>query len=181
MLTNHPTSLLLSPVVLPLLPAVLSSVEDNPSSFARSRACFEEIVDWTRDDEAAGLTHGELEERLTVKGRELLRTLLQDHLDLRAHRETRLEKVVGADGVARNNVEDGHGRALRSVFGTVAVTRLAYRRKGHANLHPADLALNLPPERHSPGLRRLAAVEAVGGSFEEVRSAIERSTGERLG
>ena len=73
-----------------------------------------------------GLTHGELEEHLTVKGREVLRTLLQDHLDLRAQREPHLESVVGADGVARNSVEEGHDRGLRSVFGMVTVSRLAY-------------------------------------------------------
>jgi len=162
-------------------PATLSSAEDDLSLFVRSRACFEEVVCWARGEEAAGLTHGELEARLEVKGREVFRTLLQDHLDLRAQRETRLERVVGTDGVVRNSVEDGHGRGLRSVFGLVTVTRLAYRQKGHANLHPADMALNLPLERHSHGLRRLAAVEAAGGSFEEVRSSIERSTGERLG
>lgn len=162
-------------------PAALSAPEDLLSSFAASRACFEELVGWARDEEAAGLTHGELEERLTVKGRELLRRLLQDHLDLRAQREVRVEKVVGADEVVRSSVEDGHGRGLRSVFGLVTVTRLAYRRKGQPNLHPADMALNLPLERHSHGLRRLAAVEAAGGSFEEVREGIERSTGERLG
>src|SRR5437879_3609984 len=101
-----------------------------------------ELVGWARGEEAAGLTHGELEARLEAKGRNLLRTLLQDHVDLRAQREPRLERVIGADGVARNSVEDGHGRALRSVFGMVTVSRLAYRRKGHANLHPADTALN---------------------------------------
>ena len=52
---------------------------------------------------------------------------------------------------------------------------------GHANLHPADTTLNLPPERHSHGLRWLAAVEIAGGSFEEVRESIERSTGVGLG
>jgi len=162
-------------------PATLFSAEDDSSLFVRSRACFEEVVCWARGEEAAGLTHGELEARLEVKSREVFRTLFQDHLDLRAQRETRLERVVGADGVVRNSVEDGHDRGLRSVFGLVTVTRLAYRQKGHANLHPADMALNLPLERHSHGLRRLAAVEAAGGSFEEVRSSIERSTGERLG
>ena len=41
-------------------------------------------------------------------------------------------------------VETGHTRALTTVFGEVTVTRLAYRRRGHANLYPADAALNLP-------------------------------------
>ncbi len=169
--------------MLTILPAstIPSSVEDSPSAFTQSRACFEELVAWTEGEEATGLTHGELEEHLEVKGRELLRRLLQDHVDLRAQREPRLERVIGADGVARSSVEEGHGRGLRSVFGMVTVSRLAYRRKGHANLHPADTALNLPPERHSHGLRRLTAVGVARGSFEEVRESIERTTGEALG
>ncbi len=168
--------------MLTILPASAapSSAEDSPSVFSQSRACFEELVGWARGEEAARLSHGEFEASLQVKGREVLRTMFQDHLDLRAQRERRQE-VIGADGVARNSVEDGHRRALRSVFGVVTVTRLAYRQKGHANLHPADTALNLPLERHSHGLRRLAAMEAARGSFEEVRESIERSTGERLG
>jgi hypothetical protein len=40
--------------------------------------------------------HDELEEWLEVEGRELLRQMPQDHLDLRARRELRLVKVVGS-------------------------------------------------------------------------------------
>jgi len=46
--------------------------------------------------------------------------------------------VVGADGVARCSVEAGHERGLLTVFGKVEVTRLAYRRRGHLNLHPTE-------------------------------------------
>jgi Uncharacterized protein conserved in bacteria (DUF2263) len=67
----------------------------------------------------------------------------------RAKREPRLEAVVGADGVARRGVEAGHERGLLTVFGKVEVSRLAYRRRGHANLHPADSDLNLPVEAGS--------------------------------
>jgi hypothetical protein len=41
--------------------------------------------------------------------------------------------------------------------------------------------LNLPEEKHSHGLRRLAAVEAARGSFDEAAGAVERATGDRLG
>jgi len=78
-------------------------------------------------------------------------------------------------------VETGHRRRLTSVFGEVAVDRLAYRRRGHHNLHPADAVLNLPVERHSHGLRRLAAIEATRGSFEATVAALERATGQRIG
>jgi hypothetical protein len=75
----------------------------------------------------------------------------------------------------------GHVRGLATRFGQVSVTRIAYRARGRANLHPADAALNLPVEKHSHGLRRLAAIEAARGSYADTASAIERATGVRLG
>ncbi|HKA09530.1 MAG TPA: hypothetical protein VKI99_03585 [Candidatus Dormibacteraeota bacterium] len=131
--------------------------------------------------EAGQLAHGEPEERLEVKSRELFRQMFQDHLDLRAQQELRLEAVVAADGVARRGVEADHERGLLTVFGKVEVTRVAYRRRGHAKLHPTDAELNLPLELHSHGLRRLAVVEGTRGSFDNVREAILRSPGQRLG
>ncbi len=61
------------------------------------------------------------------------------------------------------------------------MTRKAYRKRGLANLHPADAALNLPVEKHSHGLRRLAAIESSRGSFDAAVDAIERGTGQHLG
>lgn len=145
--------------------------------FARSRDRFEEVVRFLEGGGSAGLTHAELEDRLDTEGRELLRLLFQDHLDLRSHREEPLDDVVGADGVVRRYNEAGHARPLETVFGPVTVTRRAYRSKGQANLHPADGALNLPRERYSHGLRRLSAIEASRGSFEEAIEAVERASG----
>ena len=47
-------------------------------AFGESRKCFGELEDWMASEEAAGLQHGELEEQLGVRGRELLRQLFQD-------------------------------------------------------------------------------------------------------
>jgi hypothetical protein len=148
--------------------------------FAASHAQFESILRFVDSDEAAGLSHGELEETLEVEGRALIRQLLQDHLDLRASKEPRLD-VVDADGVRHGSVERDHKRSLATLFGEVTVARQAYRHRGRANLHPADGALNLPPEKYSHGLRKLAAVEASRGSYEDALAAVERRTGERVG
>jgi hypothetical protein len=150
------------------------------AGFAASRELFESLIGFLDGTDAAGLSHAELEERLDVQGRELLRCLLDDHLALRALREQRLEQVVGDEGTARTRVEPGHVRSLETVFGTVSVERLAYRAPGVGNLHPADAALNLPIERHSHGLRKLAALESPRGSFDGAIDAIERRTGVRL-
>ena len=150
-------------------------------TFDQARAGFEELLGWLQGSGAAGLSHAELEEQLERRGRDLLRQLLQGQLDLRALREQRAEQVADADGIRHGAVEAGHTRPLTSIFGAVSVTRLAYRRRGHANLYPADAALNLPAERHSHGLRRLAAVEASRGSFEEAAAALGRATGASIG
>jgi len=148
--------------------------------FTASRERFEEVLAFLDGAQAAAASHGELEDRLQVQSRELFRQLYQDHLDLRAQRETPVA-VLGADGIARSRVETDHTRALSTVFGQVQVRRIAYRTPGRPNLHPADAALNLPAERHSHGLRRLAAVETTRGSFDDAVTGIEQATGQRLG
>ena len=149
-------------------------------AFGGSRVCFEEVIGWLEGTDAASVTHGELEDDLDRRGRELLRRLLQDHMDLRAHREKRVP-VVDTDGVNHASVEVGHQRTLATIFGPVSVERLAYRHRDRANLHPADGWLNLPEERHSHGLRRLAAIESTRGSFDDAVEAIERGTGVSVG
>nr|WP_194894417.1 ISKra4 family transposase [Catenulispora pinisilvae] len=127
-------------------------------------------------------SHDELEDWLAGAGRELMRSLLQDHLDLRAVREVRRDDVVGCgEDRPRSRVESGHERGLTTVFGAVRVRRLAYRALAASNLCPADVGLNLPEREHSHGLRRLAAIEATRGSFEQAQAAICRATGVTVG
>jgi hypothetical protein len=149
--------------------------------FGRSRGRLEEIVGWLGGTDAAVLEHGELEVQLQTVGRELLCCLFQDHLDLRAGREQRLDGVADGDGVKRRAVERDHRRPLASVFGEVTVSRLAYRQRGEENLYIADGALNLPVERASHGVRRMVAVEAAAGSFEHATGQARERTGLTLG
>ncbi len=157
------------------------SAASTPGHFGASRQCAEEIIGWLEGPEGAALAHAEVEDQLDARGRELLRKMLQDHLSLRALEEVRVTEVTDSDGVVHGAVEASHRRPLATIFGTVDVERLAYRHRGHPNLHPADALLNLPTERHSHGLRRLAAVEASRGSFEEAAAALERATGQHVG
>ncbi|MCA1698342.1 MAG: ISKra4 family transposase [Actinobacteria bacterium] len=166
-----------------VLPGALELERDvlrasQTDAFACSRERFEDTVTWLDGQDAAGLAHGELEARLELDARELYRLLLQDHLDLRAQREIRIEQVACADRVRRGCVEAGHRRRLATVFGEVGVSRIAYRARGRENLCPADALLNLPVEKHSHGLRRLAAIESARGSYDDTVAAIERATGQ---
>jgi hypothetical protein len=151
------------------------------AAFARSRELFAQMEEWLADPQAAGLEHAALEEQLEARGREMLRRLFQDHLDLRAAREQRREQVTGPDGIARTRAEPGHSRSLSTVFGPVEVSRIAYRAPGAGNVHPADAELNLPPGKHSHGLRRLVASAARRGSFGQGCADVVRQTGSKLG
>lgn len=158
-----------------------SQASELSEDFAASDVLYGGIVDFLGGAQAASLTHEELEARLEVDGRALLRQLYQDHLDLRSGCEQRASSVVDVEGLHHSAVEPGHCRALETIFGEVRITRLAYRAKGAENLYPADASLNLPEERHSHGLRARCAVEATRGSYEEAKAAVERATGVGLG
>ncbi|MGD0935763.1 MAG: ISKra4 family transposase [Streptosporangiaceae bacterium] len=157
------------------------AAEPAGGAFAQSRAYYGELEQWLSGEEAGQLRHADLEEQLQDRGRELLRRLHQDHLDLLAAREQRRDGVTGADGIARTRAEKGHGRAMATVFGQVTVTRIAYRAPGAANAHLLDEALNLPAEKQSHGLRKLTAIESARGSFGDAAAAITRATGVRMG
>ncbi|MET9520332.1 ISKra4 family transposase [Streptomyces sp. NPDC002994] len=154
--------------------------------FARSVSAFEALTATLSGHGAGDWKHAELEEHLEAVGRELLRQLLQDHLDLRAHREEvhvreSAAPVVGPDGVERPWRERGHERWLSCLVGHVRVRRIAHRGPGLSNVHPADARLSLPAGRHSLGLQRLAVTEAVRGSYDQAVDAVRRRCGHVIG
>ena len=149
-------------------------------AFTGAREQFAETEEWLAG-EAPGLQHAELEEQLEARGRELVRRLFQGHLDLLAAREERRGDAAGEDGVVRTRAERGRTRPLVTKFGQVSVSRIAYRSPGRPNVHPLDAVLNLPEEKHSHGLRKMAAIEAARGSMEAAGAAITRATGVTIG
>ena len=80
------------------------------------------ITDHLRSEMAGDKTHSAIEAYLETDGRELLRLLVQDHLD---HQSAgRLADVVcGADGVVRSPKRDHMETGYQSVFGAVRVAR----------------------------------------------------------
>ena len=125
--------------------------------------------------EALQMSESDLERELHRRGQELIRKLLQGHLDQRSPGEA-AGPVEGADGVERSE-RRVHERRLETTFGTVQVERLGYARAGHDSLHPLDAALNLPVERYSLEVRRRVAEAAASRSFDEALFELSRHTG----
>ncbi|MEU9190752.1 ISKra4 family transposase [Streptomyces sp. NPDC048484] len=135
-------------------------------------------------DATREMTHDEVEAFLESRGRELLRLLRQGHLDVRARAEREEERNVmvrGADGRLRPYRETGHRRLLACLFGTVTVERCTWRAKGPAGVRPADAVLSLPAGRQSAHLTHRVVLEAVRGSYDQAKAALDRGCGKVVG
>ncbi|RPE26674.1 hypothetical protein EDD90_10969 [Streptomyces sp. Ag109_O5-1] len=160
---------------------------DAIDPFAAAARAFDRLTGVLAASESTALPHHGLEDLIEARGRELLRLLFQAHLELRERRERdhvrqgEREVVRGADGKVRPHREPGHCRRLACVFGTVTVTRTAWRGRSMSNVCPLDASLSLPAGLHSHGLRQLAVTEAVRGSYDQAKEAIDRRCGKVLG
>jgi len=138
---------------------------------------FRDVVTHLCSESSQQLDHGEIEEFLETEGRELLRRLLQGHLDYRAANETIWESLEGHDGIMRSHHRQGCQTHLETLFGDVTVTRHAYSAPGKASLFALDAKLNLPPDKYSDGLRRRLAQDVALMSFDEATEHICQTTG----
>ncbi len=161
------------------LEAIMGAVvrlESQQDVFSASEDAFSGLVGTLRSPQTAEMSHDELERLLQRKGNELLRQLFQAHLELRALKEKQKPRIVGADGVPREDVR-GRVRHLMTVFGEVEVNRKLYGASSVDSLAPLDAQLNLPIESFSLEVRRRAAKEVVRGSMEDAVEAICETTG----
>lgn len=143
--------------------------------FQAATECFDALRRFMGSKGALSLIHSDLEREVAVRGREVMRLLIQDHLDLRARLECPTP-VTGEDGILRTLMRDTH-RPLVSIFGEVAVWRVGAHARNHDSRFPLDAELNLPEQRQSHGVRERVAEEVAKGSFDEAVESIAKTTG----
>ncbi len=153
----------------------LAMLSTRERFYERSRQEFEDIVSGLDSKEALSMTHSELERELEKKGRELMRKLLQEHLESRGPGKS-AQPVRSADGVDRSHIRL-QGRKLETIFGAVSIERAGYGQGGSRSLHPLDAELNLPEKKYSLELKRRVAEESAKGSYDETLETIAKSTG----
>jgi hypothetical protein len=156
-------------------------ISRGAEEFTAAREQFAVMIDRLQLAASLGMEHGEVEGLISREGTELMRRLLQGHLDVRAAAETREAGVRGADGVIRSHVREGCRRRLMTLFGEVGVKRCGYSApEEEGSLFPLDGVLNLPKDSYSHGLRERLAFEVVRGSFDQAVRAVETTTGGRV-
>jgi hypothetical protein len=145
--------------------------------FAAADTAYDNLKRSLVSAELSLLEHSDIEEQIAEKGLEILRSLFQVHVDLRAQDEVRRECVTGSDGIERNHLREGCKRNLETLFGGITVTRVGYSQRKASTLFPLDAALNLPEDMYSHGLRKRGAKESARGSFDAAVETIEETTG----
>lgn len=158
-------------MLLPIEPALHSLDSDD---FDLSRAQFEQLVGRLTGLQTRHAAHGDVEDVLWTEGNELLRRLMQAHLDVRSRAQERTP-VLGADGLLRNHFNET-SRNLDTRFGRVEVNRLSVGQREIGSIFPLDAELNLPPEVYSHGVQLRIVEEVARGSFADAVEAVSATT-----
>jgi hypothetical protein len=177
------------------LPHADSTAADPTVNFSQARFAFRQLQTWLTSDETASVSEAQVEEQLNLRGRELLRLLLQAHLRQRGTGDvgpallvfpaptpaaTPDEPSAGLCGGVRHGEKRLHERTLHTILGAVTVERTAYAAAGQASVHPLDEQLQLPARSFSYPLQERLVRHAVQGPFDEAVTDVEQDTGVRL-
>lgn len=117
----------------------------------------------------------DLESLIEVDGREVLRCLLEEHIQLRGPGDVGAA-VEGTDGVERTH-QRVRAISIKTIFGAVEVERKVYSAPGAAGLAPKEAALNLPAKSYSHALSERLTREVAKGSFETAVKSVKAQTG----
>jgi hypothetical protein len=157
---------------------------DSQVARALARHQFDSLERWLCSEEVGvmGLRGVEVGEEL--RGRELLRLLLQAHVECRGDGDVGAAiEVLGCGnphGVELYTHKRMHLRSIVTIFGEVCVRRLGYGMPGEPSIHPLDERLQLPARRYSYEIQRRLVKRAVQGPFDEAVDALYEATGLRV-
>ncbi len=156
-------------------PPAMTSYPD--SAFASSHQHFDTLIGHLTGEKTEHLDAAAIEAFLDSEGRDLMRVLLQDHLNLRASREeATIQPMRAADGERRTETRPAT-RTLGTLFGEVDINRIRLVKRGTTGgLLPLDAHLNLPSGKYSFGVARRLAFEVAQASYTTAIENIRRTT-----
>ena len=148
---------------------------DNNDQFFDAKNLLDGLIDALRTQRWLHAEHGDVEQLIHKDGFELMRLLLQGHLDERARQEPDF------DSVRQGTQEHTHkrknrSRQLNTLFGKVKVRRKSYSVGGVDSIFPQDAELNLAVDHYSDGLGRQTAFAVSEQSFDKAAESIARNT-----
>ena len=148
---------------------------ETEDAFTSAEENFFQLKDLLSSSQTHKMRLSEVETMINSEGRELLRLLLQGHVDERGLCEIG-DSITGSDGIVRTHKRI-RNREIKTLFGPIKIKRIGYGCRGENSLFPKDGLLNLPKNSYSFCVQKLVVEEAIRGSFEEGLESIERMLG----
>ena len=181
----------------------LTQADSTPAqptvNFSQARFAFRLVETWLTSEEANLASEAQVEEQLELRGREVLRLLLQAHIRQRGSGEVGPALRVFSppppaatpnqstnptperlDGGVLHSEKRLHQRTLHTILGEVVVERTAYVAAGEASIHPLDEQLHLPQRSFSYPLQGCLVRQAVQGPFDEAVANVAKATGVKV-
>jgi hypothetical protein len=147
--------------------------------YLSARQQMDHLIGQLRAPKTQRMTESEVENLIETEGRELLRRLLQAHL------EDRGPGKVAEPVIDKDEREHTHQRAesckIKSIFGGVKLERQGYSGRGIGTLRPLDAELNLPQKLYSHTLQRRIALTVADKSFDGAVKTIREMNGISIG
>ncbi len=148
-----------------------------------ARNAFANLEHWLYSHTSATHKLHTIEVEQERRGREVLRLMLQAHIDSRGDGCVGDGLVVSPLGSSEEIVyrhKRLRSRRLITVFGPVSITRMEYSSPGRHNLYPLDAVLGLPARSYSYEIQRRLVKAAVKGPFDEAIEEVADAIGVSL-
>ena len=152
-----------------------SALAGHPTSRGKSpavaggREAFRDLERWLGSESSHCLGLLAVKRETEGRGQEVLRLLLQEHIDRRGAGDVGAALRVSAPGGGPLLYTHRrlYTRRLITIFGEVSITRMGYGRRGQRWIHPLDAELQLPERVYSYEIQRRLVKAAVQGPFDE--------------
>jgi hypothetical protein len=144
-----------------------------------ARRAFAELEHWLYSHTAAANKLHCIEAEEEHRGREVLRLMLQAHIDSRGDGcvgEALAVLPEGSDQEITYPHKRLRSRGLVTLFGAVSIRRMEYSAPGRRNLYPLDAVLGLPARSYSYEIQRRLIKAAVKGPFDEAIEEVADAT-----
>jgi len=139
---------------------------------------FGELERFLAEAGEARLALSDIERGAEPRGRELLRRLLQAHIDARGDGDVG-EAIIAQlrEGPVRLGYKRRYARPVLTLFGDVRITRMGYGAPGRQAIYPLDRELGLPGRIYSYECQRRLMRAVVCSPFDEAISFVAEMTG----
>ena len=164
-----------TPLTVFPFPLLLPSHSTSTAQLARDE--FASLECWLSSPPSLLLPLHLIEQEQQHRDREVQRLLLQAHVLRRGHGDIGPAIQLNTGDAAFYTHRRLQQRTLKTIFGTIQISRLGYGRDDAASIHPLDEIMQLPARSFSYELQKRLVKAAVQGPFRESTERILDTTG----